>query len=224
MRAAGCRLGQRKAQVSVQGTWPMCAGGGVGSGSKAFPLPCLTFPNEGRTRSSPRGRAENPLLGLIVPRRACGGCAGHIQPGATHTQAAPARALPSPHPASPSAPPRPPGKPSAPWPPGAAASHPLSPPRPARLPHSPRPAGVGPARARQRPSSSSSSPPFLLQPARSPESAPRPCAQACPAPSPPGPGPGPPPPRRRTCPFPGRPRARDRDPAERSRRAASPCA
>lgn len=57
-----------------------------------FPLAtvCLApFCRASEGRGSPRGRAENPLLGLIVPRRVCRGCAGHIYPGATHRQRPP---------------------------------------------------------------------------------------------------------------------------------------
>lgn len=191
--------------------------GGVGSRNKALPLPCLTLQSERRTRFT-TWESREPFVGSHCSQESVRRLRW-AHPSWRRSQAAPSRVLPSPHPASPSAPPRPPRAPRAPRLPG---------PGPPPLPHGPRPASGSPARAQQRPSPSSASPPFLRLPARSPESAPRPCAQACPAPSPPPARARAPASRQadlpapRPAPCPGQGPGRAEPP--RQRRAASPCA
>lgn len=143
-------------------------------------------------RCSPRGRAENPLLGLIVPRRVCGGCAGHIQPGATHTEAAPAGLYP--HPIRP---PLPPLRAPAPSPAPGPAVLPPPPPLPSVASAAPTQSPAGGRRPRPRAAAPQL---FLLLPALPPPARPLPgvgspavCASVSgPFPAPrPGPGPGP---------------------------------
>lgn len=204
-----------KSRYLVLGPW---GPGGWAPGTR--PSPChasLCRGSEGR--GSPRGRAENPLLGLIVPRRVWGGRAGHIHPGATHRQRPPGSTLtPSGLPFRPSASAphaRPPGPATGLLPtpkktPGLRGSHTV----PGRRASAPPARGSTPALPPPpRPSSASPPAPRSRLPGRVRK-------RVRPLPRPP-PGPGPPPPRRRTCPLPGRPRARDRDPAERSRRASA---
>ena len=61
-----------RAQVSDQGTWPLCVG-----------EVCLTF-LKGRKTQLRAWESGERFVGLIVSRRVCMGCAGHIHPGATH--------------------------------------------------------------------------------------------------------------------------------------------
>lgn len=214
-----------RAQVSDQGTWPLCVG-----------EVCLTF-LKGRKTQLRAWESGERFVGLIVSRRVCMGCAGHIHPGATHRLRPPELCALT-RPVSSYPPPQHRTSPTTPHPsthnpsrsPVRSIPPLLSPRGPppagsAGPAHYPESAATRPARKRDHPSpSSSSTPPFLLLLACSPLGSRAVCASVSgPLPRP-TPGPGPPPPSRRTCPLPGRPRAWDRDRAERSRRASSPCA
>lgn len=148
-------------------------------------LYCASLSRVREGHGSARRRAENPLLGLIVPRRVCKGCIGHIHPvPLTGCARQNSTLIPPSLLSRPSAPAR-----------SVDPSAPLAP-EPRRLPAPSGPHGSRTIRSRPaspRPYAGLPQPFLLLHsalppppplPARSP-SAPRQCAQACPAPSPP---------------------------------------